>query len=324
MANRLIRNTAILAALESTYGVDAAPTGAANAIQVSNLSINPINATWVNRDLIRAYLGASEELQGTSYIEMGFDVELVGSGADGTAVAWSPMIQSAGFAEVLTPAVRADYVPISTGMKAVTVYWYDDGVLHKARGVRSGGTLSMGLGGIPKISYKLIGLYSTPTAAGLPTTVLTGFKQPQVVKDGNSQQLTFGATHALTTAPLLAGGTPYPSQGLEIDFGNSNQFTALLGGETVDITDRQMSGKITLDLTAAQEVSFAGAVEAGTVSSMGLSHGTVVGNKALIWAPAVQMKNPQKVEVNGKRLLSYDLRLLPPTGNDELRIVTSF
>lgn len=324
MPNRLIRNTAILAALEATYGEDAAPTGAANAMLVSNVSINPINAKWVNRDLIRAYLGASEELQGESYIEMGFDIELVGSGTAGTATAWSPMVQSAGFAEVLTASVRVDYVPISVGMKAVSVYWYDDGVLHKARGVRSGGMVKAGIGQIPKISYKLVGLYSTPTVAGLPTTVTTAFKQPQVLRDGNTQQLTFGATHALATAPLLAGGTTYPSQGLEIDFGISNQFNALLGGETVDITDRQMTGKVTLDLTAAQEVSFAAAVEAGTLSTMGLQHGTVAGNKALIWAPNVQMKNPQKVDVNGKRLVSYDLRLLPLAGNDELRIVTSF
>nr|WP_315237717.1 phage tail tube protein [uncultured Albidiferax sp.] len=324
MANRLIRNTAILAALEATYGLDAAPTGAANALAVSNLSINPINAKWVNRDLIRPYLGASEELQGESYVEMGFDIELVGSGTAGTATAWSPVVQSWGFAETLTAAVRADYTPISVGMKSCTIYWYDDGVLHKARGARSAGSIKAGMGMIPKMSFKMIGLYSTPTAASLPTIDISAFKQPQVVRDGNSQPLTFGATHALATAPLLAGGTVYPSQGLELDLGISNQFTALLGGESVDITDRAMTGKVTLDLTAAQEVSFAAAVEAGTLSSMGLRHGTVVGNRVLLWAPSVQMKNPQKVEVNGKRLVSYDLRVLPVSGNDELRIVTSF
>ena len=42
--SRLIRNTAILAKIETAYGVDAAPTGAANALLVSNLSINPLNA----------------------------------------------------------------------------------------------------------------------------------------------------------------------------------------------------------------------------------------------------------------------------------------
>ncbi|WP_394789112.1 phage tail tube protein [Rhodoferax sp.] len=324
MPNRLIRNTAILAINEATYSVDAGPTGAANALAVSNLSINPINAKWVARDLIRPYLGASEELQGESYVEMGFDIELVGSGSAGTATAWSPVLQSAGFAETLTAAVRADYTPISVGMKSCTLYWYDDGVLHKARGARSAATLKAGMGTIPKMGFKFIGLYSTPTAASLPTIDISAFKQPQVVRDGNSQPLFFGGTHALATAPLLAGGTSYPSQGLELDFGLSNQFTALLGGESVDITDRQMSGKVTLDLAAAQEVSFAAAVQAGTLSSLGLQHGTVVGNKVLIWAPSVQMKNPQKVEVNGKRLVGYDLRVLPVTGNDELRIVTSF
>ena len=77
---RLIRKTAILAKLEVTYGVDPVPTGAANALLVSNLSINPLNAEYISRDIVREYLGGSEELPGARYMECGFDIELVGSG----------------------------------------------------------------------------------------------------------------------------------------------------------------------------------------------------------------------------------------------------
>jgi hypothetical protein len=44
------------------------------------LSINPLNAQNVERGNIRPYLGGDEQLVGTRYVEMGFDVELVGSG----------------------------------------------------------------------------------------------------------------------------------------------------------------------------------------------------------------------------------------------------
>jgi hypothetical protein len=120
------------------------------------------------------------------------------------------------------------------------------------------------------------------------------------------------------------GGTPYASQGLEIDLGNQTPFTALLGGETVDVTARAVTSKVSMDLAAAIEVGFYSDVELATLSSVGLLHGTVTGNKVLVFAPAVQKTNPQKAEVNGKRLISYDLRLVPVSGNDELRIVTSF
>ncbi len=37
--------------------------------------------------------------------------------------------------------------------------------------------------------------------------------------------------------------------------------------------------------------------------------------------PAVQLINPKKVDVNGKLMCGYDLRVTPSSGNDELKIV---
>lgn len=324
MANRLIRNTAILAKIESVYGTDPVPVGATDAMLVSNLSINPINIQSVDRDLIRPYLGGSDQLVGTRYVEMGFDVEFVGSGTVATAPAWAALVRACGFAQTLTATVRADYLPISTAMESVTIYWYDDGVFHKATGCRGNLSVMMKIGERPMLSFKFTGIYSTPTAAANPSVTLTGFKTPQVVVDANSGDVMFGATHATATAPLFVGGTAYPSQGIEVDMGNSVNFTALLGGETVDITQRQPTGKLTLDLTAAQEVTLITAVEAVTLQTIGLSHGTVANNKAMLWMPNVQLTNPQKAESNGKRLISFDFRPLPLVGNDEVRLVTSF
>ena len=326
MPLRLIRNTAILLKLEgtATYGVDSVPTGVANAMLVSNLSINPINAQNVDRDLIRPYLGGSEQLLGTRYVEMGFDIEMAGSGTVATAPAWAPALIACGFAQTLTATVRADYLPISTGFDSATIYWHDDGVFHKATGCRGTATFSMKVGERPVISFKFTGIYNTPTAVANPAVTLTAFRVPQVVTDANTQDVTMGGTHATATAPLIAGGTVYPSQGLELDLGNSVNFTALLGGETIDITQRSVTGKITLDLSAAQEVALMAIVEAGTLQSVGINHGTVANVKTLLWLPSVQLINPAKAEANGKRLVSFDLRVLPLTGNDELRLVTSF
>ena len=324
MPNRLIRNTAILLKVEGTYAVDSVPTGGANAMLVSNLLINPMNSQNVDRDLIRPYLGGSDLLPGTRYVEMGFDIEMAGAGTVAVAPAWAPALMACGFAEVLTATVRADYLPVSTANASATLYWYDDGVFHKATGCRGTATIKLKVGERPVLSFKFTGLYSTPTAAGSPAVTLTGFRTPQVVTDVNTQDVTFGGTHALATAPLIATGTLYPSQGIELDIGNAVSFNALLGGETVDLTQRNVSGKVTLDLTAAQEVALIASAEAGTLQTVGISHGTVANNKVLLWMPAVQLINPAKAEVNGKRLVSFDLRALPVAGNDELRIVTSF
>lgn len=324
MANRLIRNTAILFKQEVTYGVDPVPTGAANAMLVSNLSINPFNAQNVDRDIIRPYLGASEQLVGTKYVQMGFDVELTGAGTVAIAPAWGPALMACGFAETLTATFRADYTPISTAFTSGTMYWHDDGLMHKATGCRGNVVFKMGINQRPVMSFSFTGLYSTPTVVGNPTAVLTAFKVPQVITDANTGDITLGGTHATGIAPAIAAGTPYPSQGIEIDMGNKVDFNALLGGETVDLTQRSVTAKLMFDLTATDEAAAYAAVEANTLTTIGLQHGTVANQKVLVWMPSVQRINPTKGETNGKRLVGFDLRAVPVSGNDEIRIVTSF
>jgi hypothetical protein len=324
MPARVIRNTAILLKQEVTYGVDPVPTGAANAMLVSNVSINPFNANNVDRGIIRPFLGGSDQLVGTRYVQMSFDVELTGAGTMAVAPPYAPALLACAMAEVLTASMRADYTPISTGFKSCTIYWYDDGLLHKATGCRGNAVFKFPIGDVPKISFTFTGLYATPVTAGNPSTTLTAWKTPQVITDANTGDVIFGGTHATGTAPAITGGTPQASQGIEIDLGNSVNFTALLGGETVDLTQRNVTGKITLDLTAADEATFYAAVEANTLATLGFLHGTLANQKVLAWMPSVQRINPGKAESNGKRLVSFDLRMLPTVGDDEFRLVTSF
>lgn len=324
MPNRLIRNTAILLKTEVTYGVDPTPTGAANALLVSNLSITPFNAQNVDRGVIRPYLGGSEQLTGTRYVQMGFDLELTGAGTVAVAPAWAAALMACGFAETLTATIRADYTPISSAFTSATIYWYDDGLLHKATGCRGNVMFKLGVGEKPVMSFSFTGLYVAPTAAALPSVTLTAWKTPQVIVDSNTGDLTFGGTHATGSAPAITGGTVQASKGIEIDMGNKVDFDALLGGETVNMTDRAPTAKVTLDLTAADEASYYGLVDANTLQTLGIQHGTVANQKMLVWMPAVQLTNPNKVDSKGKRLVSFDLRLVPTAGNDDIRIVTSF
>lgn len=324
MANRLIRNTAILLKQEVTYALDPVPTGAANALLVSNLSITPFNAQNVDRDNIRPFLGGSEQLVGSRYVQCGFDLELSGSGTVATAPAWGPALLACGFAETLTATFRADYTPVSTAFKSATIYWHDDGLLHKATGCRGNVVFKLGINQRPVMSFSFTGLYNTPTVVGNPTVTLTGFKTPQVIIDANTGDIIMGGTHAVGTAPAITAGTPYPSQGIEIDMGNKVDFNALLGGETVDMSQRSVTAKVMFDLSAADEATAYAAVESNTLTSVGLQHGTVANQKMLFWLPSVQRINPTKGEANGKRLVGFDLRAVPVTGDDEIRIVTSF
>lgn len=315
---RYIRNTAILAKIEVTEGVDSVPTGAANALLVSDVTINPLNAQNVDRALIRPYFGGSEQLVGTAYVEASFTVELAGSGTAATAAPWGALVRACGFAEAVSTFVA--YTPAAPSAQAsATIYYYDDGVLHKLLGCKGTFTIAAGVGERPVLQFSFTGLDGGPAATANPATTLTAWRRPLVVTDANTGDLTLGGSYA---AGAVTGGTTYVSRGLSLDLGNAVAFTPLVGGEYVDITNREVTGAVQLDLTAAQEVTFLGSVKANTLQSMSLQHGTTAGGIVGIHMGATQLINPSKQEVNGRRLIGFDVRAVPVNGNDDLILYT--
>lgn len=320
MSTRYLRNTVILAKIETTYGTDATPTEGANAFLVSNVSITPLKSNNVDRDLVRPYMGGSEQLAGAISVDISFDVELAGAGAAGTAAPYGPLLRACGFVETLYAGVRAEYNLTTPVTDSVTIYGFWDGARHILKGCRGTMLIAMTSGGRPLLSFRFTGLDGGVTAASPSALTLSGFKTPLVVNEPNTGDVTFSATYTAAT-PTLTGGTGYPSQGLSLDLGNSVQYIPLLGGESVEITDRSVTGSVVLDLTAATEATFLTNVKANTLQSLGLMHGTVAGNKTMVFMPSVQLISPSKVNVNGKLMIGFDLRALPSSGNDELKIV---
>ena len=101
----LTRKRLLLAEIESTYGTDPTP-GAADAVLVRDLNITPVQSDVVSRDLVRPYLGASEQLLANTRVECTFSVELAGSGTAGTAPRFGSVLKACGLAETaVTPAV---------------------------------------------------------------------------------------------------------------------------------------------------------------------------------------------------------------------------
>ena len=86
---RYIRNTVLAAKIETTYGTDSTPTVGANALLISDVTITPLNAQNVPRNLVRPYMGASESLIGPASVQCSFSVELQSSGTAGTAPSWA-------------------------------------------------------------------------------------------------------------------------------------------------------------------------------------------------------------------------------------------
>jgi hypothetical protein len=54
---RFVANMATLVKIETDYGTDAVPTGAANAVQFNDVTVNPMAGGEVSRDLLKPYMG---------------------------------------------------------------------------------------------------------------------------------------------------------------------------------------------------------------------------------------------------------------------------
>ncbi len=321
MSSRFIKKTVILAKIETTPGVDAAPTGAANALQVFDVSISPVEIQGVTLNYLAGYFGAAVFLPGATFSKVSFSVSLAGSGTAATAAPWGALMQMCANAEttgLLTPN-RVEYLPVTDGLKTGTIYYYDHDALHPLLGAMGNVKMSAKAGETGKLMFDLIAISGVTSATANATPVLTAWKPPVPITKANVTDVLLGCTYA---AGALTGGTSYNSTGLTLDWGNKNDFVPMLTTEEVVMDDRKISGSMSLDLSAAQEVTQIAAIKAGTTQSFGFVLGTATGNKIMVHAPAVKWKTYKKDALKGKRLITFDFELDPVAGNDELRIIS--
>ena len=315
---RHIRQTVIQVKPEVTYGIDPGSYVAADAVLISDATFRIVPEN-VPRDLIRSYFGASEELTGTRRSEIEFTVELAGSGTVDLPPQWGKLLIAAGFSETITAANRVEYAPITNGIGSATFRYHIDGVRYTARGARATAKLMLNAYERPTMRMTMWGFDTSAVEDLAVSTSYAGWQRPQVVADANSGDIRLGGTYA---AGVVSAGTILPSRGLEIDIGSKLSHIKMLGGEAIDITDRAISGMMKVALASDIEPTWRTDINANTLASVGFNHGTVAGNRLCVFAPSVQRTEPQMEDYEGRVLMSVNLRVLPTTGNDDIRIVS--
>lgn len=316
--SRLTRKTLIHAEIEDTYASNPLGWTGANAVLVANPKFRIVRDT-VPRDLVRPFLGGSEHLVGSRVAEIGFDVEIAGSGTAGTAPAYGKLLRACGMAETVSAGSHVEYTPISDSFESIFLRYIVDGVKYAAKGCR--GTVKFDLNAYkrPMMSFRFMGFDAWAATDDAVGSNYAAWKRPEVVTDANSADIRMGCTHAAGGG--VVGGTALPSQGLEIDLGNKLSHIKMLNGEEIDISQRDMMGKMTVALSAADEVAWREAINLNTLTSLGFAHGSASGKKVVAFAPAVQRVDPQAVDYEGRHMMSTELRILPESGDDEFTFV---
>ncbi len=301
----LTRKKLLVAKIEASYGVDSVPVGA-QAIQVTDLNITPLENDLVSRDILRPVLGGSDKLPGGARVKIDVTVELTGSGAAGTVPNEDVLLRACGLAAVVTAGQRVEYNPVSGGFESATLYFNQDGLLHRALGCRGTWSLDLKAKEIPKLKFSMTGIYQPVTDTAMLTPTLAGVTTPVLVSTAN------------TTASIH--GYAGRVESISVDGGNEVTYRELIGYTAVEITNRDVTGAVSMEMpTIAQKNWFDIALKA-TTGTVAIVHGTVPGNIVQIDAPKVSVNNPTYQDSSGTVMLGANLAFTPNAGNDEIKL----
>jgi hypothetical protein len=305
----LTRKRLILAKTESTYGTDSSPTGT-DAVLVRDLSITPLQSDAVDRELIRPYFGASEQLLANTRVEVTFQVELAGSGTAGTAPTYGRVLQACAFSETVSAGVSVTYAPVSATFGSVTIFYNIDGVLHKVTGCRGTFTLNGAVGEIPTIDFTMTGIYNAPTDTAAPAVTYSDQAAPVIFKNGNTTGFElFSYSGCL--------------QSIELDIGNEVIYRELVGcNKEVLINNRAVTGSVVLEAPTIASKDFFTTALGTALGNLTFQHGQTAGNIVSFASTSIDIGDVNYEDQDGIHMLSIPVTAVPTgSGNNEISIV---
>lgn len=299
--------SAMLAKIETTYGTDAVPTGAADALVVQEAEITQMDAEAVERPRLMPHFAARRVALTALKFRATAQVDLAGSGTAGTAPAFGPLLRGCGMAQTVVPSTRVDYTPISAAEESLSLYWFLDGQRQRGLGARGTWGLELRPRVFPRLSLEYLALYTAPTEVALPATTLTAWREPQV--------------SGLATTPVLTlDGLSVAAESLRYSHGNALSFRDLIGARYVNITGRQPVIEAQIEAPTLTAKNFWAIAEAGTIIPLVAQQGTSAGGIAELNAPRCQITRIQRRESEGVEMLDLSLVVLPDAGNDEVTL----
>lgn len=310
------RSKIILVKPETVYGTDPVPTGAANAMLLTDVTFQPMEGQDVSRNLETPYLGAQEEVPVGVYATLTGSFELVGSGETGVAPAWGPLLRSCGVAEVVTAdAVPGDgsgtveYSPVTDDHESVAVHFFIGPNRYVLLGARSTGEITVNALGIPVCRATITGLFTVPGVQARPAVDLDAFQAPQVASKANTPVFTID-------------GIAFVMRNFSLNLGCDVQARMLVGLERIVIVDK--AEQISCQVEAVPMTTYNPVQRALTPAPrqpIVLQHGTIAGKRVKIEAEnAVQRRFAGGTE--NQRIEEWPLTFspLPSAGDDQWKI----
>ena len=200
------------------------------------------------------------------------------------------------------------YKPVSASFESATIYFNNDGVLHKATGCRGTCQLNLEVGQLPVISFTLTGIYNAPTDTAAPATTYSDQATPVIFKADN------------TVAVNVLGYSDACVQMVSLDIANEIVYRELVGcTKQVLITNRAPAGEVMIEAPTIAAKDYFTIANNDTTGLLCLQHGTTAGNIVTMVAPIVDISNPSYSDSDGIQMLTLPYVAIPSSaGNDEV------
>lgn len=300
----------LLIKTETTYGTDATPTGAANAILATDVRLMPMEGQDADRALEMPWMGASGTVATELHAKISFKIEAKGSGTPGTPPAYAPVLKACALAEVIVATTSVTYNRVSKNHSSVTIYLNISGTLYSLIGTRGTAVLRLTTQGILYFEVEMTGLFVMPISQAVPAatlgTQLSAF--PLVATSANTPVFTIAAQ-------------PRILRSLSLNLGNTVSPRFLVGSEGIIIEKIAESAEMTIEAVALSALNPYALAKNGTLTEVVLQHGTIAGDRLTLTLPRCRFARPSGLE-NQQGIIEWPLRAtpLPDTGNDQLTI----
>lgn len=289
VAGALVVRGAMLAKIESTYGTDPTPDATdAILIEAGPLPFK-IKADNHARRSVRTQPISEPHVIGARAWEINFRTELKNGGTAGTPTTLGELFQAAGLKETDT-ASDDTYKPDVTDKKSVTLWYYEDGQLYEANGVRFS-SLKIGakVGERVMCEFAGMGLYVAPIDASVVASPTPDTTEPPVFA---------GASFTYNGFSLTAR-----SFEIEINTGLAERRSAAAatGYAGFQITAFEMKGKITCEAELVADQPWVANYIAADNAVLDMTIGSTAGNKIDIDAPRCRVESVDFGEDGGIR-----------------------
>jgi hypothetical protein len=300
-----LRKMAILAAIETVKGTFVVPV-AADALEVSNVTITPIEGEEVDYDIVRAHFGSTKSVLVTQYRKIAFRVGFAGVGTLGQVPGYSKLLRGCAMSVTNTALTDTVFAPVDDAIESMSIYAVVGRNVYKMPGAAGTCKIEGAAKQLPWMNFEFTGAYvPVETVPTMPTQDTAEFMLPLGVNKANTR--------------VKLDGAYWPCNAFSVDLGNVVVKQDLTEVDDTEVTDRKALGSITIRDTLASTKDWIAMV--GETVPFELVHGLGATNSVKVEAPLAQIGKPTFGEAEGIQMVTLPLRLIPSSaGNDELVI----